>query len=357
MVYQLKHSRAVSLLGVNIVAIIAVSLTQLPTNRLPEWKEALRMLIYALVYTNAAAVPAILWMPRLIHLSRRKLPNIPVIVPVVVGCMFFTVLGCFVGGGIFVWAGLAPAARLWSDTLNILRFSGLLAVAFGLGVFAFENTREQLRQTTQKLHERELAAERAGKLAAEARLASLESRIHPHFLFNTLNCISSLIPIDPHRAEDVVNRLAGLLRSSLDATRHSTIPLEEELEMVENYFGIENARFGGKVNLRFEVPLELRNVNVPPLAIQTLIENSVKHGIAPQGAGEVRVSASDDGERLRISVSDSGPGFNLKDIPAGHGLDNLTSRLDALYGPEAHLGMVQRNGSCVVEMILPRSRS
>jgi LytS/YehU family sensor histidine kinase len=124
---------------------------------------------------------------------------------------------------------------------------------------------------------------------------------------------------------------------------------------VESYVDIESVRFGGKLRGSLEVPAELRDAQVPPMSVQSLVENAVKHGIAPQsGGGEVTVTASAENGSLRIEVRDTGPGFDLGAIPAGHGLDSLVERLDALFGAKARLNVLRRDGYSVVEMILPR---
>jgi LytS/YehU family sensor histidine kinase len=205
-------------------------------------------------------------------------------------------------------------------------------------------------------YEQALAAVRAEQLVAEARLRSLESRLHPHFLFNTLNSISALIMIDPPRADRIVGRLSALLRASLDTSSRSLIPLGDELAMVEDYVDIERARFGDRLRCRVEAPAELRDANVPPLSVQSLVENAVKHGIAPQrSGGDVLVSASAENGRLTIEVSDTGEGFDLAAIRAGHGLDSLVRRLDALFSAEARVNVSRRADRCVVQMVLPRS--
>jgi len=212
-----------------------------------------------------------------------------------------------------------------------------------------------MRRMEERLNEKEVAEERARKVAAEARLRSLESRIHPHFLFNTLNSISSLIAVNPAQAEQMVGRLAALLRISLDTSSRPLIPLREELLMVESYIDIETVRFGEKLRGSVDVPAELQDLKVPPMSVQSLVENAVKHGITPQsGGGECRVTASADDGSLRIEVRDTGPGFDLAAIRAGHGLDSLVERLDSLFGAKAHLKVSRRDGYSVVEMVLPQ---
>jgi LytS/YehU family sensor histidine kinase len=113
-------------------------------------------------------------------------------------------------------------------------------------------------------------------------------------------------------------------------------------------------RFGDKLRGRTEVPNELLKAKVPPLSIQSLVENSVKHGITPQkDGGEYLVSASVKDDNLHVAVSNTGPGFDLMAVRSGHGLDNLVGRLDALFGERAHLNVFRQNERCVVEMVLP----
>ena len=217
-----------------------------------------------------------------------------------------------------------------------------------------QSLRERLRLAEEKLHEKEVSEERAKKLAAEARLSSLESRIHPHFLFNTLNSISSAIAVNPAKAEQIVGKLAVLLRASLDNSNQTLIPLQQELAMVESYLEIEKSRFGDKLRGSTQVSDDLRSARVPPMSVQALVENAVKHGVTPQrGGGEILVAASEQNGNLRIEVRDTGPGFDMTAIPAGHGLDNLVERLDALFGDKAHLNVFRRDGQSVVEMVLP----
>ena len=125
--------------------------------------------------------------------------------------------------------------------------------------------------------------------------------------------------------------------------------------MVESYVAIEKARFGDKLRATVEVPAELQSAEVPPMSVQALVENAVKHGVTPQsGGGEVRVIAFAENGNLRVEVWDSGSGFNLAVVPAGHGLDNLVERLNALFGDKAKLNVYRRDAQSVVEMVLPR---
>jgi LytS/YehU family sensor histidine kinase len=235
-----------------------------------------------------------------------------------------------------------------------MRYSWIISILIGVSISFYERLRGKLEATTEELREKELAADRARQLATEARLSSLESRIHPHFLFNTLNSISSLIQEDPAQAEKLVERLAALLRFSLDSNQQRTVPLEREMKITRDYLEIERVRFGDRLRYAIDVPPSLGPAEVPPLAVQTLVENSVKHAIAPRReGGEVRVAARRVGQHLCVEVADDGPGFARDALVAGHGLDTLHARLLALYDDRAALDITTRDGYTVVSISLP----
>src|SRR5580700_6105764 len=239
-----------------------------------------------------------------------------------------SIVGCMIAGLIFVMLGWSPLGAYWDQFTGSLKIATFLTIVAGSVIAMFETMRSRLEQTTLQLRTKELERERALKLATEAQLASLESRIHPHFLFNTLNSISSLIPEDPERAERLVEQMAALLRFSLDANQAGLVPLAAELKVVADYLEIERARFGDRLRYRIEVAPDLENARVPALAVQTLVENSVKYAIAPNRAGgEIHIAGSRQNGCLIVAVTDQGPGFTLESAPAGHGLDNLKGRL------------------------------
>ena len=248
------------------------------------------------------------------------------------------VTGSLIAGLAFVAFGWQPLRAYWPQFMGSLKFAAFLTISAGLAISVYQSLRERLEETTLQLRTKELERERALKLATEAQLASLESRIHPHFLFNTLNSISSLIPEDPARAERLVEQMAALLRFSLDANQSGLVPLASELKIVGDYLEIERARFGDRLRYRIDVPAELSDSRIPPLSLQTLVENSVKYAIAPQRAGgEIRITGARSDGGFRVEVSDSGPAFQLEAAPAGHGLHNLKGRLATLFGDRAAL--------------------
>src|SRR2546422_885698 len=240
------------------------------------------------------------------------------------------------------WDGAAPPRHppvsrprepFWTCFGHDLSICVLITLTLGISMGLYDAQRRRLDAVTAALRERELEHERARKMALEARLASLEARLQPHFMFNTLNAISALIQDNPEEAERTIERLAALLRFALDATERGLVPLDHELKIVTDYVEIERTRFGERLTYAIDVDPEAAGCAVPPLAIQTLVENAIKHAITPRlDGGRLRVEATVRGDQVRLSVWDDGPGFRPDAIRAGHGLDNLRGRLAARFG-------------------------
>jgi sensor histidine kinase YesM len=255
-------------------------------------------------------------------------------------------------------SGFVSRERFWSEFGYKTSAVFVIALVIGLSVHTYEKIRDRMQATTLQLRTQELEKERALKLASEARLASLESRLHPHFLFNTLNSISALILEDPVLAEQMVQRLAALLRTSLDACEQNHVPLREELKLVTDYLEIERARFRERLSYSIDVEPSLQSLPVPPLTLQPLVENSVKYAISPRTTGgEIRISARLRKTTLALEVWDDGPGFNGEMIPYGHGIDNLRARLMTLLGDESEVSVDSTNAGTSVTVYLPLNGS
>jgi signal transduction histidine kinase len=263
-----------------------------------------------------------------------------------------TVLAC----GVLTVLGVRPGEPFWTCFRHDLSICVLITLTLGISMSLYDAQRRRLDAVTAALRDRELEHERARKMALEARLASLEARLQPHFMFNTLNAISALIQEDPDEAERTVERLAALLRFSLDATERGLVPLDHELKIVTDYVEIERTRFGERLTYSIEVHPEVSGCEVPPLAVQILVENAIKHAIAPRpGGGRLRVEATASGDRVVLSVWDDGPGFTAGSMRAGHGLDNLRGRLAARFGADASLEIERRDGGTLVSVSLPHA--
>jgi sensor histidine kinase YesM len=348
---------AFSLLWTN-VAVGLVDLVVIATAPVHTLHSILQTLAFTFVYANLTSILALLVLGWLLErLANRKLPSrgLPAWTIALPGILVFCAGGCLLAQSLLATFGFSASQHFWLDYFHTLRFALPLALVFGLGAMTHASLLTRVHLMEHQLHEKELSEERTRKLAAETRLRSLESWIHPHFLFNTLNSISALIPQDPARAEQIVGRLATLLRASLDSSSQSLIPLRQELALVESYLDIERVRLGEKLYATIEVPAALAETKVPPMSIQSLVENAVKYGITPQtNGGTILIATLADNDAISIEIRDSGPGFDLAAIPANHGLDKLVQRLDALYGENASLKVFRRDNTSIVQMTVPR---
>ena len=178
------------------------------------------------------------------------------------------------------------------------------------------------------------------ELTSRAQIRALQAQIRPHFLFNTLNVLSNLIHTDPRKAEDLTEELASVFRYTLDATRTEWVSLEDELRFVTSYLRIEKARFEGRLAYLIDLEPQTETVRVPPMILQPVVENAVRHGIASRiEGGMVRLSAKLSAGRLVLIVEDSGSGLKTEDNsdPRGIGLKNVRDRLKHIYNDEAML--------------------
>jgi sensor histidine kinase YesM len=259
--------------------------------------------------------------------------------------------GVLAGSLLLRVAGMILYGNYWSAVWSAFPFSVVITLIVGLTIASYETLRYKLQSTTLELRTKQVEQERAYKLLAEAQLSSLESRIHPHFLFNTLNSIAALIPKDPILAEDTVGKLASLLRFSLNANQKSLVLLSQELKIVRDYLEIEKTRFGPRLSYAIDVPENLLDVKVPPLALQSLVDNAVKHVAAQRSQGAaIRLSGSKEDGRIRLEVIDDGPGFSLDAITPDHGLGNLIARLELLFGAAGQLEVAREYGRTVVRL-------
>ena len=318
------------------------------------FSQAGRRFLAAVVYSVLIGMPSAVLLNWVGFRYTERFPRLILLINTVVLLSMATV-GCLAAGLIFQWIGFLNSGEYWNEFKGSLPTCYVISLTVGLGVFSFETMRHKLHHANLELRTRQAEQERAYKLLAEARLSSLASRIHPHFLFNTLNSIASLIPADPKRAEDTVGKLASLLRFSLNANQDRLVPLSQELKIVRDYLEIEQTRFGQRLRYSVDSRAQLDDVKVPPLALQTLVENSIKHVVAQRAEGAtIRVAAAADGDRVRLEVIDDGPGFSLQAITPEHGLGNLISRLELLYGESGQISVARADENTVVTLQFPR---
>lgn len=304
----------------------------------------------------AALVPLVVGVARRFRLDRR--PRVLAAGAHVLAALAVSLLHLGLAGTLFYHThGHRVHPDLASQLATLLNFYLFLEVltyaAIVGGFYAVDYQR--------RFREGELAAARLEALAREARLSALRSQIHPHFLFNTLNAVSGLV----RRGENddairMIARLGDLLRLSLGRADGHEVPLEEELASLRTYLEIEHVRFRDRLAVDFGVDPAVRGARVPPLLLQPLAENAVRHGIAPTpGPGRITISAGRRGDVLVLEVENTGaappPGAEEEmGARGGIGLSNTRARLAHLYGPAAGLRLEPRaGGGAVARVTLP----
>lgn len=246
-------------------------------------------------------------------------------------------------------APLTGGRRLLSDDVAMLEAIATMAAR-----------RIDAIRVTQERHEREIREREMSRLATEAELRALRAQINPHFLFNALTTIGYLIQTAPPRALQTLLRLTSLLRGVLRSEGELTT-LGRELDVIEAYLDIERARFEHRLRVTIDVAPRLRHVRVPPLLLQPIVENAVKHGVAPQAAGgDIRIAAAAAGGCVSIQVQDSGAGATADALRRGRergvGLQNVERRLQGQYGAAASLSIESTPGvGTIVEVRIPVS--
>ena len=255
-----------------------------------------------------------------------------------VGCMAFGCYGALVA--FFLVTGrlatvLNPVTASQAGGVSPLDEGAKLLLLAMAGAIATYATNWQERLATSFSHATEEREQLEARLA-RAQLQSLRLQLHPHFLFNTLNTINALIGTDRHAAERVISGLSELLRMSLSSASEQEVTLAKELELLAHYIEIQQIRFQDRLTVNFRIDPDARYALVPNLMLQPLVENAIRHGIAPRAApGHVIVTAARRGDRLELSVVDDGVGERTsRDHRDGVGLGNTRARLLSLYGTE-----------------------
>ncbi len=221
---------------------------------------------------------------------------------------------------------VAMAVRTVSDTVR----------------FLFRYAREQA----------EVAAE-AQSHATQAQLSALQAQLNPHFLFNALNTVAALVRSNPPAAETTVDNLAQVLRRTLDRSRRTVSTLDDEVDYLKAYLSVEKQRFGDRLTVDWSIDPRTRTLRIPPMTLQPLVENSLKHGIGGRlHGGTLRVRSTLQNGSLVLEVADDGAGF-LPRFREGTGLRNLRERLDTLYGDDADLRVATDGDGAKVTVRIP----
>jgi two-component system, LytTR family, sensor kinase len=207
----------------------------------------------------------------------------------------------------------------------------------------------------------ELAQSSLKTQLAEAQLKALKMQLHPHFLFNTLHSISSLVLEDPAKANSMIAQLGDFLRLTLENSNQQMVSLKEETEFLRCYLEIEQVRFGDRLRVALELEPQTLSVQVPHLILQPVVENAIQHAIAPRATrGQINIEAKRLNNSVRLEVRDNGPGIASNDAlvrTEGVGLSNVRARLHQIYGSDFRLELINgRDGGLIVVMEIPFRR-
>jgi two-component system, LytTR family, sensor kinase len=288
------------------------------------WQEAVN---YALVdwYVFGVLSIPVVWLTRRFNFeSGNRARSLVIHIP---GSLVFSLAYMVLRAWIGRWQSHASFTEAFQPLLvktwlfNLLVYWVIVAVSF-----AFDYSR--------KFRERELRAVELEKRLAQAKLQALRMQLNPHFLFNTLHSISSLMHQDPQAADRMIARLSDLLRATLESSDTQEVTLREELEILERYLAIEQIRFGDRLTVKMEIAPDTLDAHVPNLILQPLVENAICHGVQPHAKpGRIELRAHRANGTLALEVCDNGGGLRKDEPPPeGVGLSNTRARLHTLYG-------------------------
>ncbi|MFC7499537.1 sensor histidine kinase [Enterovirga sp. GCM10030262] len=285
------------------------------------------------------------WTARLSTVPRWTLMAVCVLAVALLQAVWDTQLRIWVGA-IAGDYGTTYLAFVRAATINVYN-SGMFAA-----LLAFQGAFLDLRA-----HQGLLDASRRSE--RDAHMLALRFQLNPHFLFNTLNAISSLVIVGrAEDAESMIDRLSSFLRASLTADPHSLVSVDEEFEMLDSYLEIEGVRFGDRLIADIRLPPNLAHACVPPFLLQPLVENAIKYAVAPSHRPvRVTIAAEERGGRLVLVVEDDGGGCGDVGPGTGIGLANVRERLRLNYGARARLEMRQDGSGCQVEIVMPLERT
>jgi len=349
----------------NVAIALFVTLVLMMRADALSWMEFRIILYHSVIYTFAcgSVTSAAFYFGQRLFIGYRTVARLLIVLSV---CILTGALGHFTGSSIIALFRLRGlAVSLPADASFVARVGATwiyaplmiaLTATFGLAIYGFEMLLSNLEETAGRLKEKELQEERLLKLKAEAELKALQARINPHFLFNTLNSIASLIAEDPAKAEEMTEKLSVLFRYTLAANRRESVGLEQELHIVRSYLDIERLRLGERMRVSIEMEDGLQELSIPPLLLQPLVENSVKYAVAPrEEGGNIWISARRIGNRCLMEVADDGPGFAGDSIGSGHGLENIRQRLAMTYGDAHRFSIICSGNRTAVQIEIPIS--
>ena len=259
----------------------------------------------------------------------------------IVSVAFIVIMGITSGTLIGLQIGPFVLQQIFSIVLEHQEKSLLkiiiLAITFGSVASYFFYSKARLRVSQEVIHQERIKRIAVEKEALEANLRLLQAQIEPHFLFNTLSNVLSLIDTDPANGKSMLVDLIHYLRTSLSRTFPDPITLDQEIDMIKAYLNIQKIRMGERLHFKIELPDGVRKHPFPPMLLQPLVENAVKHGLEPKvDGGEITIKALEKDDLIRIEVIDTGNGFSSSH-KSGVGIGNVRERIKLLYGEKGRL--------------------
>ena len=253
---------------------------------------------------------------------------------------------------IFVFAASYIAGTFEEDEFNVARIiSGIVNISVLILLWNLIYFVVHYMENYKKKEIESLIWEAAVK---DYELKTLKSQLNPHFMFNAMNSIRALIEEDPDSAKIAITKLSNILRYSLQMERMERVPLEDEIETVKNYLDLERIRFEDRLRYNLDIDRSTQKIEIPPMMIQTLIENGIKHGVAKRTeGGEIQLKSTllsnSNGSKLRIEIRNSGR-FSEEQLKNSHGfgVSNTKHRLNLLFGDDAHFTIKNENGDTVL---------
>jgi len=266
-----------------------------------------------------------------------------VLISMTVGAIFGSLLAIFI-------AGFPMGIVFQGRPVLLFQLIGI-GILFGAIITYFFFSQEKIAQSRTQIQEERIKRLDSEKRAVETHLKLLQAQVEPHFLFNSLSTIVSLMDTDPKKARHMLTDLIHYLRVSLSKTRAESSTIAQEMEMARTYLNIYKIRMGERLRYHFQVEEGLKEASIPPMLVQPLVENAVKHGLEPSPeGGDITITVERKNGRIRVIVTDTGKGLD-ETGDAGFGLANIRDRLGSMYGDKGRLVLKENRPKGLKAMI------
>ena len=302
---------------------------------------------YTLLFCSCASCP-----PFVLVIGSNSLPKPATVTVVLLRMITMMLVGSLIGAIVFTAITIGEPLSVFTQHSGILFRMLFLNAFFGSSIVFFFKTGESISEAKRLIMEERLINLDMKSMAVETELKLLQAQIEPHFIFNTLSNVMSLIDTHPDKAKGMLDSFCTFLRGSLHIARNNAIPISQEIELIKNYLNIQKLRMGDRLNYQTDIPAALLERKIPPLLIQPLVENSIKHGLEPKlEGGGITIKGEIDGDLFRIIVSDSGGGITESASGNGIGLENVRKRIKMLSSTKGRLTL-EENVPCGVMAVI-----